>query len=323
MILPATYDGIHTAASLIQMGEVVAFPTETVYGLGADALSERAVEKIYALKGRPRVNPLIVHLLSIDSLDSVAIIPTSGQRAIWFASLTTLWPGPLTIVLPKHNVVPDITSGGLGTVGVRIPSHPVAREFLSACGIPVAAPSANRSLGVSPTNASHVSDEFGEQLPILDGGASIVGLESTIISLASDTPRILRHGAFSAEYLAQLLDLPLESLLYDGQDILAPGMMRRHYSPRTPVILKENFDPSNPSAKVGFIGFSPEGRPPFPFSANLVLSPSGDLAEVASQLFSALREQDKLGLDLIVVDSCPEFGIGRAIMDRLTRATAT
>jgi L-threonylcarbamoyladenylate synthase len=301
----------------------VGFPTETVYGLGAAALNPLAVQKIYSLKGRPSTNPLIVHLAEAKELASVAIV---DGRTAELRKLLPLWPGPLTVVLPKQPVVPTIVTGGGETVAVRIPSHPTAQNLLRAAKIPVAAPSANRSQHVSPTTAQHVWDEFGESLAlILDGGPCQVGIESTVLSLVGEVPQILRPGSITVEQLTALLGRveTVATSLASNQPMPAPGMTALHYAPTTPSRLWSAGEALPNTGRWGFIGVSSKQPSPPSATYTRALSFDGDLNQVAQNLFHVLRELDQYGLDELVIERCSEVGIGVAIMDRLRRATAS
>ncbi|RMG42617.1 MAG: threonylcarbamoyl-AMP synthase [Candidatus Dadabacteria bacterium] len=324
MYRPSSHN-IKNAAHIIGLGEVVAFPTETVYGLGADAFNEQAVQKIFGLKGRPSYNPLIVHLAETDQIEEVAWFQRGSKVHETLKKLYRFWPGPLSVVLPRHPLVPDCVTGGLNTVAVRIPAHPVARDFLKACNTPIAAPSANKSSYISPTTAEHVYEEFGEKVAIIiDGGKCEVGLESTVISIVNDVPVILRPGYITREQLEDALGEVKQVSYTVPSRPESPGMLSKHYAPKTKVVLKKNIDPGNLPKKIGFISFGPagSGEPDIPLTVRDNLSSSGDLEEVAENLYDALRKQDKMGLDLIVVDTCDKTGLGAAIMDRLTRACA-
>ncbi len=324
MIYSADSKNINKAASLINTGEIVAFPTETVYGLGADAFNEKAVEKIFKTKGRPEYNPLIVHIKSIEDLLLVADLSDQRLREATQKMASSFWPGPLSLVLPKTERVPLIVTAGHSSVAVRLPSHPVALKLLELCDNPIAAPSANRFSRTSPTRASHVYDEFKERVPfILDAGSSAVGVESTVLSLLNEVPVLLRPGSITIESLEQVLQRKINLSSGQEKEILSPGMLEVHYAPLTRLefytkISKEEKLPS----RTGVISFSSNHlqNDARKFTVQLVLSAQGDLNEVAQGLFSALRELDQRDLDLILVDSCQENGIGAAIMDRLKRA---
>ena len=322
---------IEAASAELRAGNLVAMPTETVYGLAANAWNETAVSKIFEAKGRPATNPLIVHIYDRTCLDQCAAVPLATEIDHAMTQRGEFWPGPLTLILPKSQRISSLVTAGRETVAVRVPRHPVARKLLKSCNFPVAAPSANRSTAVSPTTAQHVADELGEQVAtILDGGPSDMGLESTILDLTESPPRILRHGGVTAESLAQALHLDIEVLTRPTDEAAAtassghraPGQMKVHYSPRTPVRLKSDWIPVA-GERVGWIRFRVDTSADAP-EAHIVriLSNHGDLTEIARRLFATLRELDHLDLDLIVIDTCEEQGMGRAIMDRIRRASA-
>ncbi|MEZ6091604.1 MAG: L-threonylcarbamoyladenylate synthase [Pirellulaceae bacterium] len=319
------------ACEHLAAGRLVGVPTETVYGLAANAFDPLAVRRIYTAKGRPDNNPLIVHVAGSDQLPDVVDWPLDAETGRLLDAIIDLWPGPLTVVLPRARRIPDEVTAGLSTVAVRIPKHPVMQSLLTRCGFPVAAPSANRSKYVSPTTAQHVVDGLGDQVAmVLDGGRCSVGLESTIVSLRP-SPRILRPGTVTAEMLAKRWGVPAASLLPSGAKspavdepavLEAPGMMLQHYSPTTRLAFADDAT-SSTKGQVGRIAFAPLPDSRLTeYAVVRVLSQSGDLMEVASGLFAALRELDQLQLDWILVDRCSSDGIGRAIMDRLTRAVA-
>lgn len=317
------------AATLLAQGKLVAFPTETVYGLGADARNEEAITKIYAAKGRPSNNPLIVHVATIEDIRRYADISSAWNPAVveeWITKLAPLWPGPLSVILPRGKEIATNVCAGGPTVALRIPRHPLALDLLKAFKGPIAAPSANPSMYVSPTTASHVKESLGDKVDyILDGGPCEVGLESTVLSLLTPIPRVLRPGAITLDMLRHSLGCPVEGPLSSGEshsaELLSPGLLAKHYSPRTPLKLrtalaKGELVPHN----TGVLIFS-DWKPDFIPSLTKVLSTCGDLEEVAARLFGALRELDAAGLDLIVVDTCEPIGLGEAIMDRLVRAS--
>ncbi len=320
---------IMKAAGLLAEGKLVAFPTETVYGLGADARKESAVAKIYETKGRPSNNPLIVHIATVDEMCRYADIESSWNPTVvkeWLTKLTPLWPGPLSVILPRGKDIADTVCGGGTSVALRIPRHPVALALLRAFKGPIAAPSANPSMYVSPTTAQHVRDSLGDKVDfILDGGACQVGLESTVLSLLSPIPRVLRPGAITLDTLRHTLGCPIEGPLSSGQpqtgELLSPGLLAKHYSPRTKVRLRTAISQGERlPEKTGVLIFS-DWKPTFPTTTTRILSKCGDLEEVAARLFGALRELDEADLDLIVVDTCEPIGLGEAIMDRLIRAS--
>ena len=305
-------EGLARAAALLAAGELVAFPTETVYGLGGDARSGAAVAGIYAAKGRPKFNPLIVHLPSLTAAEKIAVFDDRAR-----ALAARFWPGPLTMVLPLRPEagISDLVTAGLETVAIRLPAHPVARALLEAFGGPLAAPSANPSGKVSPTTADHVIEGLSGRIAgVVDGGACAVGLESTILSL--DPPMLLRPGGVPVEALEAALGQPLPT----GGDAAkpnAPGQLTSHYAPGAPVRLMAE----TPEPGEVWIGFGPDCA-----EADINLSPSGDLVEAAAGLFAALRAADRLaqarGARSIAVAPIPERDLGRAINDRLRRAAA-
>jgi L-threonylcarbamoyladenylate synthase len=307
LILAPDAAGIARAAAILSEGGLVAFPTETVYGLGADARNGAAVARIFAAKGRPRINPLILHLPDIAAVEQVAEVPPLARRLA-----EAFWPGPLTLVLrqrPDSGLSPLVTAG-LSTVAVRVPAHPVARALIAAFGGPVAAPSANPSGRVSPTRAAHVLEGLGARIDaVIEGGACPVGLESTILA-PGPPPVILRPGGLPAEALAKVLGTaPAEAA--DPERPRAPGQLASHYAPRVALRLGA----AAPGPGESFLGFGPVA------GATVNLSPAGDLAEAAANLFQALRELDALGRP-VAVAPIPDEGLGRAINDRLRRAAA-
>ena len=308
------------AAELLRAGKIVAVPTETVYGLAADALNPTALAKVFAAKGRPLVDPLIVHLADIADLPKVA------EPDPRLARLARFWPGPLTVVLRRLPVVPDLVTAGRDTVAVRVPSHPAFRALLAATG-PLAAPSANPFGYVSPTTARHVRDSLGERCPwIVDGGPCAHGVESTILDLSEPSrARLLRPGPVPREDLEAALGAPLEVVTRSApadEAQLAPGMLERHYSPRTPLrLFARGAAPVIPPAHAALLLQSrraslPAGAEPF------LLSESGDPAEAARALFALLRQLDRRGYEVIVAELADESGIGVALNDRLRRAAA-
>ncbi len=325
-----TDTAIEEAAKHLHDGQLVAFPTETVYGLGANALDQQAVQRIFSAKGRPSNNPLIVHVASLSAV--LELIDPAAYKEIRdvVTTLSAFWPGPLTTVVPKHPSIPDITTAGQPSVGLRIPNHPVALSLLRKVSLPIAAPSANLSNYISPTTAEHVATHFKDSVSmVLDGGSSVVGLESTVLSLLDPHyPTILRPGAITREQIAEVLQIPLERVLIkdsheSGATLVSPGLLDSHYSPKTKLSFLKDVDVwSIPPQKIGLIAFSEGLNLDFDFHAISVLSANGNLNEVASGLFAALREMDNLNLDLILIDSCIESGIGHAIMNRLKRAVS-
>jgi L-threonylcarbamoyladenylate synthase len=295
----------------------VAFPTETVYGLGANALDAAAVARVFEAKGRPEFDPLIVHLPEARDVSRVAF--TTDPR---FALLAErFWPGPLTLVVPKRPELPELVTAGLPAVGVRVPGHALARALIAAAGVPVAAPSANPFGSLSPTTAEHVAEGLGDRVDlILDGGPCRVGVESTVLSLVSEPPLILRPGGVSREDLEEALGRGLEVRTSSSRP-LSPGQLDRHYATKTPLRLLEG--PATPAplepGRVGLLAFAraPEGHG---YAAVEVLAEDGRMTTAAARLFAALRRLDAAGVDLIVAEPVPEEGLGRAIRDRLQRA---
>jgi L-threonylcarbamoyladenylate synthase len=319
LVLPADDPAaIARAAAVLRDGGLVAFPTETVYGLGASAHDERAVARVFEAKARPRFDPLIVHVAAADRVALVA--DADDPRVARLAA--RFWPGPLTLVLPRRPVVPDIVTSGLDTVGVRVPAHPAAHALLEATGGPIAAPSANPFGYVSPTTAAHVAESLGSRVDlVLDGGPCRVGVESTIVSLAGGQPLLLRPGGVPREAVEQALGCPLATAT-GGERPSAPGQLPQHYATRARLVLLPG--PAGPAprtrGRVGLVAFGAAERPGY--AAVEVLAPDGSLATAATRLFAALRRLDALSLDAIEAEPCPETGLGHAIMDRLRRAAA-
>jgi L-threonylcarbamoyladenylate synthase len=307
------------AVELLRTGEVVALPTETVYGLAADALNPIAVAKIFEAKERPRFDPLIVHLPDKQWLERVAKVDNCSRAQIG-RLIARFWPGPLTLVLSRQRIVPEILTAGLDTVAIRMSSHPVFAEIISGFGKPVAAPSANRFGRISPTSAQHVFDELSGRIPlIVDAGPTVHGIESTIIAVHDDRIDILRRGPITAEQLAEFGKIDIVG----GQaKISAPGQFPSHYAPKTSLRLindAESF-PLVKNHRVGLLAWN-ASTPEEKFTAVRVLSERQDLREAAANLFRCLRELDELGLDLIVAERVPARGLGAAILDRLERAS--
>jgi L-threonylcarbamoyladenylate synthase len=297
---------------LLHGAGLVAFPTETVYGLGADALNPRAVARIFEAKNRPTFDPLIVHVAGIDdALELVVSLPDDARRLA-----ERFWPGPLTLVLEKRSLVPDIVTAGQSTVAVRVPAHPIALELLMRSQIPIAAPSANRFGSVSPTRAEHVEEQLGDAVDvILDGGPCSVGVESTIISLAHGRPLLLRPGGTALEDIEAIVGR-VEAPGPEEMRSASPGRLSKHYATRTPLLLGA----ADVSGKRAGLLTLTEPEDATPYRAIEVLSPTGDLQEAAANLFAAMRRLDHAELDVIIATPVPEVGLGRAIMDRLRRA---
>ena len=293
---------IARAIEYLRRGDPVALPTETVYGLAADALNVDAVLKVFEAKERPRFDPLIVHLPNHDWLDRL----TNASEAPLVRSLIDrFWPGPLTLVLPRKSIVADVVTAGLETVAVRMSAHPVFAQVVREFGSPLAAPSANRFGRISPTQANHVASELSGRIPlIVDGGATTHGLESTIVAPRGNVLYVLRHGPITVEELSEFGET---KTALRSERIEAPGQLPSHYAPRTPLIVADHFESGGKN--IGRLTFER-------------LSPTRDLREAATNLFRCLRELDEQNHDLIVAEPIPEVGLGVAIMDRLRRASS-
>ena len=305
-------DAYREASRLLREGRVAAFPTETVYGLGADACNDRAVAGIFEAKGRPRFNPLIVHFTGQAQAETqVRFGPLARELAARF------WPGPLTLVLPRRKdcQISFLCSAGLDSLGVRVPDHPVGQTLLKACGCPLAAPSANASGKISPTTAQHVSESLGDRVPlILDGGPCPVGLESTVVDLSEEAPRLLRPGGIPEEQITALIG-PLKEASSNG-GLKSPGLLESHYAPNLPLRLNA----TEAKANEALLAFGPSRATGAARTVNL--SESGDLCEAAAALFASLRDLDRSDCAGIAVMPIPEQGLGAAINDRLRRAAA-
>jgi L-threonylcarbamoyladenylate synthase len=304
------------AAAILRAGGLVAFPTETVYGLGADATDPRAIAGIYAAKERPRFNPLISH---VADPEAALMQGRFNEAAVKLAE--AFWPGPLTLVVPASSTctVSDLARAGLDTLGLRVPSHPLARELLRQVGRPIAAPSANRSGRISPTLAQHVFGDLDGRIDaVIEGGPAQVGLESTIVALVDDAARLLRPGGVAREAIERVIGRDLGTGTESSQP-LAPGMLASHYAPRAQVRLNA----TEILAGEGALLFGDARPAGVGHAARIVnLSPSGNLAEAAANLFAALRDLDASGAETIAVGAIPQHGLGEAINDRLQRAAA-
>ena len=309
--LPATDQAIADAAQALARGKTVAFPTETVYGLGANARDAAAVAKVFTAKERPRFNPLIVHVPDMAAAERYAAFDATARKLA-----EAFWPGPLSLVLPKRpdSGIADLVTAGLETIALRAPDHPVAQALLAASKLPLAAPSANRSGRVSPTTAAHVEAEL-DDIPamILDGGACARGIESTVVRVTGDAPVLLRLGATPRDSIEVVLGAPL-ALAQDGTAIASPGQLERHYAPGTPLRL----DATDVGAGEALLAFGP--NVPEGARETVNLSASGDLQEAATNLFASLRALDASGARAIAVMPVPDEGLGEAINDRLRRA---
>ncbi len=339
-LLSPTEENLRVAAAALRKGRLVAFPTETVYGLGGDAMNPNALAQIFEVKQRPFFDPLIVHIADRALLTTLCQTPDARAEKL----MDAFWPGPLTLVLQKKAGVPDLATSGLPTVAIRMPAHPVALKLLKLAGIPVAAPSANPFGRLSPTTAVHVQGHFDSGIEmVLDGGPCNIGVESTILSLASETPVLLRAGGLPREEIEALIG-PISVAGPLPEKPLAPGQLLGHYAPRTWLRLKDPvpgahtlatieaiaaiklqklkpLSSQSNSLRIGLLAFkSAAGSDRF--AATEILSPTGNLREAAANLFACLHRLDKLGLDWIEAETLPETGLGVAIMDRLRKAAA-
>ncbi len=335
---------IQKAAQIIQEGGLVAFPTETVYGLGADALNPYAVAEIFEVKNRPTFDPLIVHVADVRQAEILVLkFPSAALKLI-----EKFWPGPLTVVLPKSSMVPDIVTSSLPNVAIRVPNHPLALELIRESGRPIAAPSANLFGQVSPTTAEHVRQSFGGKIGmILDGGPCLVGVESTVISFVDKEPVLLRPGGAPLEEIqsligpvriaaqtpgkpplargpqaeGQALGVPGQGAQpQNGPGLLAPGQLENHYAPHTPLVLGGSLESLPKGKRIGWLGLQAPADPGL-FAALEVLSDHQDLREAAANLFAAIRRLDEKNLDVIWALPVPDQGLGRAINDRLAKAS--
>lgn len=326
ILLNDSPEDLNKAAELIKNGEIVGIPTETVYGLGADASNEEAVRKIFAAKGRPADNPLIVHLA--DFLQ--AELYTTGIPEIAYKLAEAFCPGPLTIILPKNDKIPSVTSGGLNTVGIRVPAHPVMRRIIELSGCPIAAPSANTSGYPSPTTAAHVMDDMkGKISAVVDGGQSEFGLESTVISIENEnTVRILRPGCVTSEHLSRIcenviIDKAILKEVEAGETVSSPGMKYKHYSPQADIILLEGtieafteYVGRNYGDNVYGLIFDADAES-FPYRH---LTYGSNDSQLAHNIFSKLRELDEMGAEKVYVRAPSKEGVGLAVYNRLIRA---
>ena len=309
---------ISKAIELLNKEDVVAIPTETVYGLAGNIYSEKAIRKIFEVKQRPLFNPLIVHIPSIDQLEKVAReFPIKAQKLA-----EAFWPGSLTLILPKKLNLPEIVTGGKDTVGVRIPNHPVTLSLLKQLSFPLAAPSANPYNRISPTSSDHVKTYFGNTLPmVLEGGECKNGIESTIIGFENNEAILYRLGAISVEDIEKIIgNIQIKNKSDTTPN--APGMVAKHYAPKTKMYLLDDIDEfieNAKSKKIGVLRFQEELNATR-FEHIEILSKSGDLKEATSKLYAALHKLDSLGLDIIVAERFPDVGLGKSINDRLERA---
>jgi L-threonylcarbamoyladenylate synthase len=323
-ILPVSRDSILEACKILQQGDLVAFPTETVYGLGGLGLRSESIRKIFEAKGRPSTDPLILHLPSPDLTKAVESRLIGGPVSEFADILATrFWPGPLTMILPRGSAIPREVTAGLDTVAVRYPAHPATRELLTALQEPLAGPSANRFGRISPTDAQAVLEELEGKIPlILDGGECSTGIESTVISLAGTTPTILRPGAISATEIAQVIGcnvVTLNSSLNDKTPAISPGTLASHYAPQTPLYISnrpiEYFDPP-----YQYILFTSKNSTPLTHIR--ILTQEGKPEVAAQNLYRTLRESDSLGAPAILIDPIPNSPLAPALRDRITRASS-
>lgn len=300
------------AARAIREGKLVAFPTETVYGLGANAFDPMAVARIFEAKERPSFDPLIVHIADFRDLDNLML--HADQRV--FALAARFWPGPLTMVVPKSSLVPDIVTSGLPTVGIRMPQNDIALALIKESGCPIAAPSANKFGRISPTTAAHVRKQLPDVEHILDGGPTTVGIESTIINITTEGFQMLRYGAVTRREIEEILPFDEETTI--GLHA-APGMMKSHYSPQKSFVVASSAMLPDEKTVAGLISFS--GTMEVGFRKTIRTTEKGDLKEYAVKMFAAMHAfEDDPEIDMIVAEAVPEEGIGKAIMDRLRKA---
>ena len=335
MVCKPTQEAIEEAAMLIRQGELVAFPTETVYGLGANALDAAAVPKIYLAKGRPGDNPLIVHIASPEAAEPLAYVDERAKKL-----MRAFWPGPLTLLLPKKPIIPAVTNAGLPSVALRMPSHPVALSLLRACEVPIAAPSANTSGRPSPTTAQHVLDDLcGKLFLILDGGECAVGLESTVLDVTGDVPTIVRPGGVTREMLLRVLaqvnvaDSVMRPL-QKGEHAVSPGMMYRHYAPKGRLTLvkgdaqavaqtcMQRYGEAVAQGKKARVLAFEEHAGSYQHCETLTIGSLTHPETIAHALFAALRRMDDENVEVILCEAVATEGIGLAIMNRMCRAAA-
>ncbi len=311
------------AAQILQAGGLVALPTETVYGLGANALNLDAVARVFDVKGRPRFDPLIVHVAELEQVFPFVVeFPQAAQRLA-----EQFWPGPLTLVLPKTDTISDLVTAAAPTVAIRIPDHPISQSLLKTVQLPIAAPSANLFGRISPTTADHVREQLGDRIDyILDGGPCRVGVESTVLQITADGARLLRPGGVTLEAIEAVIgpvELPPFAKTVSDMALASPGMLPQHYAPRTRLVLAnqpEELPATEGNLRVGLLAFRSPPKSKDAFASIEILSATGDLREAAARFFAALRRLDAAGLDLIVAQTFPEEGLGRALNDRLRRA---
>ncbi len=310
-------EDIDEAIRLLNAGEVIGIPTETVYGLAGNALNVEAVARIFEVKNRPSFDPLIIHTNSIDRFPSY--ISKIDERA--YALADKFMPGPLTLLLPRKDLIPDLVTSGLDNVAIRIPQHPLTLELLSRLDFPLAAPSANPFGYISPTNAAHVNKQLGEKIKyVLNGGDCQVGIESTIVGFIDHEAVVYRKGGLSIEAIEAVVG-KVKVIEHSSSNPLAPGMLKSHYAPTKQfVLLEKNRGINFNEDKIGYLGFR-NYHPGIPLENQLLLSPGGDFREAAKHLFSYMRQLDTMNIDIIYTELLPEKDLGRAINDRIRRAT--
>jgi L-threonylcarbamoyladenylate synthase len=334
-IIPINDESIARAAAVIARGGLAAFPTETVYGLGGDAFNPLSLARIFEVKGRPRFDPLIVHIAAFETLETIADLSLLNDQARKnVAALTQrFWPGPLTLILPKQKIIPDLATSGLPTVAVRLPDHDAARRLIALSSGAVAAPSANPFGYLSPTRAEHVAAMLGEKIEIiLDGGPARFGLESTVLDMSGEKPRVLRPGAVPQEAIEALIGEVADGSAVTNNNPASPGMLKNHYAPRVPLVT-HNGEPEidgaachnaallffDGASRDRWLSVSKTGTKP---AAVAVLSETGDILEAAARLFEMLHELDRPGVRRIYAQLAPEENLGVAINDRLRHAEA-
>jgi len=335
-ILPVSENSLKKGAKIIKSGGLVAFPTETVYGLGADAFNPLALAKIFEVKGRPRFDPLIIHIAAIETLEKAADLSrlSDDTRKKLFLLAENFWPGPLSLILPKNEKIPDLATAGLSTAAIRFPGNEASQKLIALSTGAVAAPSANPFGALSPTKAEHVYEGLGEKVDlILDGGSARIGVESTVLDISGEIIKILRPGGTPREEIEKVLQVSV--VLEQGtgsreQEILSPGMLKSHYAPRASLSVhngKEIIEMQNAESSCAFLFFDGETKDAWLSKQNQknaaiikVLSGRGDLMEAASNLFEMLHEIDESGADCIFAQTAPNHGLGEAINDRLKRA---
>lgn len=324
-ILTASKENLQHCAELLKKGEIVAFPTETVYGLGANALSEDAVKKIYEAKGRPGDNPLIVHVATMRQITEIA--QTVPRVALTLAA--KFMPGPLTLVFKKKSVIPDVVTGGLDTVAVRMPKHPVALSLIRAAGVPICAPSANLSTRPSPTTARHVYNDLNGKIPcILDGGSCEIGIESTVLDVSGDKVRLLRAGGLPLEKIREIISEV--EIVKDSKVALCPGMKYKHYAPKAEVLFSAYYDDMQSTICQWYDKLTERGSKPVILCLNAnaqkyadrdIIKVGDNYEDYAHNLFADLRMADDKGYSAIIAEGVPDSGIGSSLINRLIKSS--